>query len=182
MLVVPGWDHGASALGEEREPQSMASWRGQEEGQPGLGARRSRAGHSCGTRSSSALDMLGDSKPQFSHLPSGDPLLKGKMRVLEGGWERPWQELRCCLHTRVKGDFERRAFHRAPSQACAAALASRASAPGHLRTPSSPPSLSHPLGQSSGCRLWPGEDFMHLGCGRRWPGELGSPSARGLLR
>lgn len=164
---------------------SHRAWRlgtGGRRGSPGSGLRGGRAGHSCGTRSSSALDMLGPLKPQFSHLPSGDPLLKGKMTVLDGGWERPWQGLWCRAHTRVSGDFERRAFHRAPSQACAVALASRASAPGHLRTPSSPPSRSHPLGQSSGCRLRPGEDSVRLGRGRRWPGELGGPSAGGLLR
>lgn len=130
-----------------------------------LGGRRARDSVAKGVRcgnSGSALDRLGDLKPQFPHLSSGDPLLKGIMKVLDGGWERPWQEL-----SAVPTHTSRGVFHRAPSPACA----------GHLRTPSSPPSLSCPLGQSSGCRLKPGPDSMGLGYGQRW---LGKRDSRGL--
>lgn len=166
-----------SLLLEKKESQRTVSWCGWEEAQPRLEARRQKSKRLSGKRcrcgnSGSALDRLGDLKPQFPHLSSGDPLLKGIMKVLDGGWERPWQEL-----SAVPTHTSRGVFHRAPSPACAGTWASQASAPGHLRTPSSPPSLSSPLGQSSGCRLKPGPDSMGLGYGQRW---LGKRDSRGL--
>lgn len=126
------------------------------------------------------------------------------MRAPDDGWKRPWQELTCPADTRVsaetsEGSLPQGSLSSTLSQAqgfqqtVLPAYCLRGPAGPellrdpptptlHLRTPSSPPSLSHPLGQRSGCSQQPGpgaagRDAMHLGRKQRWPGEPASPSA-----
>ena len=99
------------------------------------------------------------------------------MRAPDDGWERPWQELRCPADTRVSAETSegrpppgQPLFHTVTgaglsTDSTARLLPTRPGGPEllrdppaptpHLCTPSSPPSLSHPLGQLTGCSQQP---------------------------